>query len=874
MIARRDAISYYPFNPVILPSGIRPVPAKTMLSIGEYKKPETGKRKRHKTVDEFRNDGTLGDSQEDEFTRRYLHPLRKNDQSDASILSEWMHSRKRLTESKYTPLQTMLTTSQISHSFRTVQFVSLVSKMERRILQRLHGHSQDKSNPDDFEDFSGTAPSSTLLIPRRKKNLKSMDDSGPDLISVPAVQAAEPATLSSVQTQQGESPYYNMEIADEFLQDEIIMASDISLQHSPLLSRIVDTSIPTATEESQEGVHEKPSFVFISPEESGIFGKHLVESPIKPTTRPRPQEATRLSTSDTNKVVNEVQSDTKFAFNDYIVPVYDFEMENNINSVPTVASNWRTSLPRAIQYSTNGHQVLLKRWSAISNQDDNALVALQEALQGVLAKGYKPSGRTYAMQKQGMLYVDMEYDDDMDFEYNDDNYSHKDNDSVLSAKYAGISESKEETKNREAHTQFFHNGDDFLDDIYDLEYVTSDEGNGNIIGRCNNESESRAQPTQVAINGAGANKPESTKLDSQPKSTYRVGNVSESDEDCLEFDFGELDLTILENKLDLEGGYTPAERSPPLSSVQNYPDIITLSSESDASVNNDIFRRDERVVSNQHPDIAASQQASMKAEPVSIKQSQTMKKVAEERANSADISEDASLVMDALEHGNPLSNLDTSSQKTSPIKFKNSAAQRRQRVLYSSQTEDASSSPIRPTHTTTLKVTDSNSACSVTKGRLHNGSQFRKRNPFLDLEASESGEGVSSDIEDDLRSSFMDSFIDDNTIGSSSITNSPNANRSHSTNMYAVYRQSLMSPEQTGNNGSNNIFNHTNRPRYLQRVLENLDYVEEEEEEDSLDLTEPSEHTENLIATDEPASRNSQTSNSVHFANSYDSDFM
>ncbi|KAH8556665.1 P-loop containing nucleoside triphosphate hydrolase protein, partial [Umbelopsis sp. PMI_123] len=33
MIARRDAISYYPFNPVILPSGIRPVPAKTMLSI-------------------------------------------------------------------------------------------------------------------------------------------------------------------------------------------------------------------------------------------------------------------------------------------------------------------------------------------------------------------------------------------------------------------------------------------------------------------------------------------------------------------------------------------------------------------------------------------------------------------------------------------------------------------------------------------------------------------------------------------------------------------------------------------------------------------------------------------------------------------------
>ncbi|KAI8583153.1 hypothetical protein K450DRAFT_117555 [Umbelopsis ramanniana AG] len=872
MIARRDAINYYPFNPVILPNGIKPVPAKTVLSIGEYKKPEIGKRKRNQTVDEFRSDGTLGDSQEDEFRRRYLQPLKNNNQTDTSILAEWMHPRKRLTENKYTPLQTILSNTKISHSFRTVQFVSLVSKMERRILNGLRGHSQDKNDDDDFDMTSSLATTSKLLIPKRRKNVKSLDDSSAEIIPTPAAQETEPdPSFMNDSPRREEINEDEMELADDILQD-VIMATELSPDRNlqrPLL--IGDKPNADVAEGSQDGAHDKPSFVFISSDDTGIFGKNLMESPIKQVIKSHTESATRASSYRHEKASTEASSHMKFTFNDRIVPVYPFEAEANLNSVRNVASSRITSLSRPTPYSSKGHSVLLNRWSILSKQNGKSLRAIEEALQEYLSKEYKATGKTFEVQKDEMRNIVEEYDDDMDF---DDNLQYQTDEGALllpndPRRYNQL----DDTKSKQVDFKSFANGDDFGDDLFDL---SSEEGNTGLAISHENQPNSIEQPTPMSKNDDAASYFKNNGHSKPPRD-----NFSDSDEDCLEFDFAELDLTILENKLDLEGGYTLAERSPPFRSVKNYSEVIALSSDSDTPVLDDTPRRSDNRVSDEDEVVGYGEDDAMNdmhSSSLPAEQSRKVNGFEELLASPEEKPEDSSLLAESFEHGHSssnVSNVGTMSQKTSPLKHRHTHAQRRQRILYSSQTDDAFSSPLRPSHTNTLAPSGSNSSPSgrriAPKVQLPKSAHFRQRNPFLDLEASESGEGASSDVEDDQRSSFIDSFIDDNTIGSSSMTNSPNTNRPASTNMYAIYRQSLISPEQKGSTGSNNIFNHTNRPRYLQRVLENLDNAEEAEEEDSLDLTEPSER---LLTTDQPTSQNSHASDSAHLTNSYDSDFM
>ncbi|KAG2188360.1 hypothetical protein INT44_001113, partial [Umbelopsis vinacea] len=863
MIARRDAINYYPFNPVILPNGIKPVPAKTVLNIGEYKKPEIGKRKRNQTVDEFRSDGTLGDSQDDEFRRRYLQPLRKNDQTDISILSEWMHPRKRLIENKYTPLQTTLSNAKIPHSFRTVQFVSLVSKMERRILHGLRRSSQNENDDDDFDMTSSLPTTSKLLIPKRRKNLKSLDDSRVEIVPTPVAQEAEPApSLQNDSPRQDEFNEDELELPDDILQD-VIMTPDISPVRTPQRPLLIgDKPNTDVAEGSQDGVHDKPSFVIISSDDNGIFGKDFMESPIKPVNKTHTELATPAPAYHDEKASTAASSHMKFTFNDRIVPVYPFEAEGNLNTVGKVATSRATALLRPTPYSSRGHSVLLSRWSILSRQNGKSRMAIEEALQQYLSKGYKATGKTFAVRKDEMRNIVEEYDDDMDF---DDNFDYQaDEDAPLLPNGTRTDNQQDDSKSKQAEYMYFANGDgdEFDDDLFDL---SSDEDHKGLA------MSHEKQPNQLSKNDATASNTKSNGLDVLVNSNPSRDNLSDSDEDCLEFDFAELDLTILENKLDMEGGYTLAERSPPFRSVKNYAEVIALSSDSDTPVQDDNSRRSDDVMYDEDEvlryieddEISGMHLASLPAEP-----SQKVKEFGGKP-------EDSSLLAESLEHGPSSSNVETTSQKTSPINHKHAHAQRRQRILYSSQTDDASSPHVRPEQTNALAPSRSHSSPPsrriAPKVHLPKSAHFRQRNPFLDLEASESGEGASSDMEDDQRSSFMDSFIDDNTIGSSSTANSPNTNRQASTNMYAIYRQSLISPEQKGSNGSNNIFNHTNRPRYLRRVLENLDNAEEEE--DSLDLTEPSERTERLLTTDQPTSQNSQASDSAHIINSYDSDF-
>jgi hypothetical protein len=884
MIARRDAINYYPFNPVILPNGIKPVPAKTVLSIGEYKKPEIGKRKRNQTVDEFRSDGTLGDSQENEFRRRYLQPLRKNDQTDTSILTEWMHPRKRLTENKYTPLQTILSNTKISHSFRTVQFVSLVSKMERRILHDLHGHSDDKNDDDDFDMSSSAAATSKLLIPRRRKNLKSSDDSRSEIVPMPVAQEAEPAPSSKNDSPQREEfTEDEMELADDILQD-VIMATDFSPDRTPQRPLLIgDKPITHVTEGSQDGAHDKPSFIFITSDDTGIFGKNVMESPIKPVIKSHTESATRLSPYHLNKASIDTSSPMKFTFNDRIVPVYPFEAEGDLDSVHNAASSRVTSLLRPFPYSSGGHSVLFKRWSILSKQSGKSLTAIEEALKEYLTKGYKASGKTFAVQKDEAQNIVEENDDDMDFD--DSNYYQTDEDAPRPLNDTGKSSQNDETRSKESDFMYFANGDEFDDGLFDL---SSEEDTKGLAISHERQPKSIEHPNPMSKNDDTASNTKDNDIDAPAKSNIPRDILSDSDEDCLEFDFAELDLTILENKLDLEGGYTPAERSPPFHSVKNYPEVIALSSDSDTPVQDDFppLRSDDRASDDRVSDeeevlgyISDDAMTAMSSASQPTEQSRMGEGFEELLASPEEKPEEANLLAETCEHGHSSSNIETISQKTSPIKHRHTHAQRRQRVLYSSQTDDAFSPLLRPAHPNNLATSDSNSPSPgrriAPNVQLPKSAHFRQRNPFLDLEASESGEGASSDVEDDQRSSFIDSFIDDNTIGSSSTVNSPNTNRSASTNMYAIYRQSLISPEQKGSNGSNNIFNHTNRPRYLRRVLENLDNAEEGiEEEDSLDLTEPSERTEPLLNTDQSTSQNSHASDLAHLTNSYDSDFM
>jgi hypothetical protein len=91
--------------------------------------------------------------------------------------------------------------------------------------------------------------------------------------------------------------------------------------------------------------------------------------------------------------------------------------------------------------------------------------------------------------------------------------------------------------------------------------------------------------------------------------------------------------------------------------------------------------------------------------------------------------------------------------------------------------------------------------------------------------------------------------------------------------MYAVYRQSLISPDEKERAGiSKNIFNNTTRPRYLQRVLDNLGYANEEDDQNEQNSETYTSNSEQLTSEAFPESQVSIASAAPEDGD--DSDFM
>jgi hypothetical protein len=878
MISRRDAINYYPHNPIILPGGIRPAPDKVVLNIGEYQKQQSGKRKRNGIVDQFCDDGTLGESQEEEFRRRYLQPLRLIQQSDSSVIDEWMHHRRRLAENKYTPLQTTLSSSKIPHSYRSVQFVALVSKMERRIVRGLTGDGRDECD-DDLEDGSGMSGGNTLLLPQRQKGRKTSD-------TIPSVPSVDPVNDLKIPPRRAAPPPPPQSSHDSGMEDNktsVQYPEDIDMDipldtslYQPSPPHITETSMTdtcniNSVERIQDDAHDKPSFIFVPPEDSCIFGNHVMESPIKQASYQLSPEK-RKGADDTFKMSDhETANDTRFAFNDQMVPIFAFEEKNRIrpslSAIPEHLS-WLSGDP---QYSAKAREIVVEKWRTLYNSGEHSLQQLDMALRNVILEKQQFNVKLSQPPLPSDTLPGFGWSrDGMQFDQGDTNCKQ------ISKQMSNAAKAEDIEKDR-CSTETAHQEKDEDDDFeFDLGELELDDSTELLINRGSQREphfETHVQPTCVTIvaHQTGKNDIPSS-VEQGPVSP--ADSIIDSQDDSFEFDLADLDLTILENKIDMEGGYAPAERSPPFRPVHNLPDIITLSSDSDASSIGDYEGENNQL---------AGSQTSYKSQIINFEIPATpAKQIRYSQTNNA-----IPAKMDRMETISPLTfhtsdthssshDVEQSMLNSQPITRRNIRA-KRQRVLYSSPTENSASSPIRPLPSEALVDTIESSTPprhrNAIRSHHSNSAQFRKRNPFFDLEASESGEGASSDADEEERSSFLDSFIDDNTIGSKSVTESPRSNLLSPPNMYAVYRQSLISPDEKERAGiSKNIFNNTTRPRYLQRVLDKLGHAHEEDDQNEQNSETYTSNSEQLTSEAFPESQVSIASAAPEDGD--DSDFM
>lgn len=873
MISRRDAINYYPNNPVILPGGIRPVPDKVVLDIGKYRKLETGKRKRNATSDEFRNDGSLGESQEEEFRRRYLQPLRQREQTDASLIDEWMHGRPRLAENKYISLQTTLNRTKISHSIRSVQLAELVSKMERRIL---HGSNEDEEDKvhNDYKGSFGASAGTALLLPQRRKNRKMADNSDTSVSTVGRMQNLETTSHHTISPHQELAKDISMmesNDSDQTPQDVEIDFFAASPLRQPTTTDIAMASNYDAVEDKQGDTHEKPSFIFVPPDDSGIFGNHVMESPIKHTSHPRHQEKVFTCKAAPENSGAETPASNRFMYNDHMVPLFAFEMDNRIRSkcqnIPESLS-WLLNDP---DYSLRAHETVTQKWDALFKSGDYSLKALEEALKHVSRKKHSNIINAHTSQSIGScdLFESNGKMGHLGYEQAGDSRE----------KYTALTTNRLDHVERNDRAASAVNGEDDDDEFeFDLGELDLDDNTEILINRYR-ENEA-LQQTHIESITADKVQQRYNENDTQCNAQSRgpkipVTNVTESDDDCYEIDLADLDLTMLENKFDLEGGYIPAERSPPFRLVHNMPEIITLSSDSDASGSDDH-------VSETYPMVGSPVDVPGLDEPSYIPstpkaQIRTSQMITNAQAGTNRNNLEQSPLLEISDSGSSPNEIRRASLNTQPILMRrNTNTTRRNRILYSSPTEKASS-PLQNLHSDTLADMAEDEShhtqiLAARKNRLHHA-QAHRHNPFLDMEASESGDTASSDVDDEMRSSFLDSFIDDNTITSKSDTNSPMSSNRPPTNMYAVYRQSLISPDQTEGNGTaKNIFRGTKRPRYLQRVLENLDGRNMEEQDSEQGSSIYGGKSEQLTSEVCPDSQYSIAS--VHSGDQDDSDFM
>lgn len=167
-IARGGDFQYYSPNPSVIPEKYRPVWCQKRLDIGTFFKPTGRKSRKVKTVE---SDGTLTDAAQQEF----LQSLNSTTLEEA-FEKHWPPKERTAMErsKRYLPSHAELTSHHlVGHGRRTVQFVSMIKNMERRLIREMTNadeSSQPSSQPrfDNDELFMPTRPSHTtdeLILP-------------------------------------------------------------------------------------------------------------------------------------------------------------------------------------------------------------------------------------------------------------------------------------------------------------------------------------------------------------------------------------------------------------------------------------------------------------------------------------------------------------------------------------------------------------------------------------------------------------------------------------------------------------------------------------------------------------------------------------
>jgi hypothetical protein len=138
MISQGTYLTYYQPNPTIIPHNYKPAISRQVLDIGEYVQRELKKRKRAVgagTNLDFTPSGLLNENAEQVFVSSFNTDLDTFSNLKQVMDHYWparsgLHSLK-----KFVPLQSQpKPTYRVKHSKRTLQFTSIVAKLEHRIL--------------------------------------------------------------------------------------------------------------------------------------------------------------------------------------------------------------------------------------------------------------------------------------------------------------------------------------------------------------------------------------------------------------------------------------------------------------------------------------------------------------------------------------------------------------------------------------------------------------------------------------------------------------------------------------------------------------------------------------------------------------------
>ncbi|CAO3591922.1 unnamed protein product [Absidia cylindrospora] len=174
-IARRNVIECCEENPALLPESYQPVVQRKRLVIGNYLTTMVrGKKRRRQDGNAagFQKDGTLSDQGLEAFMATF--PDGTYTSVDQVYDRFWPLYHPLKGALKYLSLQQKQTlTKCVDHSYRTVQFTSLMKKMEHRIL---NGPDGERGAVESSQGTDG-GNNHVLKLPRRRK--PTMNSSSP-----------------------------------------------------------------------------------------------------------------------------------------------------------------------------------------------------------------------------------------------------------------------------------------------------------------------------------------------------------------------------------------------------------------------------------------------------------------------------------------------------------------------------------------------------------------------------------------------------------------------------------------------------------------------------------------------------------------------